>query len=146
MKKTVLAMALMAISTSVIAAPELKVGETYYIQRLPSGADLVIKEDTPDWNFKNAYWVKISKPIADKKPGDTCFFVDGAKVKYLGKHPTFGLLVNYIHGETTKESCPNGSVAFVDPIKTDTFKSEPTKETPENLEKAADKLLKSRNK
>lgn len=141
MKNIVLAIALVVASTSILAAPELKSGATYYIKRQPSGADLFIKEQTPDFNFKNAYWVKIAKPIAEKKPGDTCFFVDGAKVQLLGNHPTFGMLVKYIQGEPTNEACPNGTVAFVSTYQTDSFKSEPTNETPTNLEKAADKLM-----
>lgn len=62
--------------------------------------------------MRNAFYVELIAPSAQLKSGDTCYFVDGAKVRVERQYAD-GYAVRYMSGEATKEACPNGSLALV---------------------------------
>lgn len=99
-------------------------GMNYFIKRQSSGADLYLKESSPNHDFRIAFWVKIVRPIADKKVGDTCNFADGAEVKVVQKFKDHdGYLVKYLGGAEASDACPVDSYTQVAGVPLLTFKS-----------------------
>ena len=141
-KKTLLFVIFLTLS-SFSNAEDLVEGKAYYIYKQASGADLFIKQNNPDWDPRNAFFARLAKPIGKGKPGDTCFFAGGATAIVLGRVPEYGYLVEYSKGVSTRGACPDGAIAFVDPVHISSFKTVP-KPTPENLESEADKILRNK--
>ncbi len=118
--------------------PCLIAGKDYYIHRLRSAGDVFDKEQDPNHDFRIAFWATIAKKIADKNPGDTCNFADGAKVRVVEKFKDYdGYLVKYLGGANATGACPVGSYAAVAGIPLFAFKS--TK----NIAEEASQILKS---